>query len=139
MNMAWADRWLNKTFNQRDLEALRKMYHPNVRFSDVPLGIDVVGWDPVAGFLGSFFAPAAGSHPFIPSAYLGNEREGVVEWTWKGVMGELDLFSVGKATPGKHFSVRGNSVFRFDADGLVIEERDYWDLLTVQNQLRAAG
>ena len=137
MNMNWARRWLDQSFNQRDLEALRKLYHPQVRFADVPLGLNLEGWQPVSEFLGGFFAPAAGSHPFIPSAYLGSEREGVVEWTWEGVMGELDLFSIGKSTPGKKFSVRGNSVFRFDASGLVTEERDYWDLLTVQNQLRA--
>lgn len=138
MNMNWARRWLDQSFNQCDLQALRKLYHPEVRFADVPLALDLKGWGAVAGFLGGFFVPAAGSHPFHPSAYLGNEREGVVEWTWEGVMGELDLFGIGHPTPGKHFKVRGNSVFRFDAAGLVVEERDYWDLLTVQNQLRAA-
>jgi steroid delta-isomerase-like uncharacterized protein len=136
MNMAWADRWLEQNFNQRNLEGLRALYHPQVKFADVPLGLNVDGWSGVAEFLGGFFVPAAGTHRFIPTAYLGNEREGVVEWTWEGTMNELDLFSVGQPTPGKSFSVRGNSVFRFDGQGLIVEERDYWDLLTVQNQLR---
>lgn len=139
MNRAWADRWLEQSFNKKDLAALRALYHPKVKFADVPLGLNVEGWDGVSQFLGGFFVTAAGTHRFIPTAYLGNEREGVVEWTWEGTMNEQDLFSVGRATPGKSFSVRGNSVFRFDAAGLVTEERDYWDLLTVQNQLRAAG
>jgi len=139
MNMAWADRWLEQSFNQRDLEALRKLYDPQVRFADVPLGLDLNGWQPVSEFLGGFFVPAAGSHRFIPTAYLGNEREGVVEWTWEGEMAELDLFAVGRATPGKRFRVRGNSVFRFDTQGRATEERDYWDLATVQTQLRATS
>lgn len=139
MNMTWADRWLIQSFNKGDLEGLRRLYHPEVRFADMPLGLKLDGWDAVAGFLGGFFVPAAGQHPFFPTAYLGNESEGVVEWTWEGTMNELDLFGIGRATPGKRFTVRGNSVFRFGADGLVTEERDYWDLATVQNQLRAAA
>lgn len=138
MNMQWADRWLEQAFNTGNLAALQALYDPQVRFADVPLGLEVQGWDGVAQFLGGFFVPAAGKHRFIPKAYLGSEREGVVEWTWEGCMNEQDLFGIGKATPGRTFSVRGNSVFRFGPGGLIVEERDYWDLLTVQNQLRAA-
>lgn len=136
MNMEWADRWLEQSFNRQDLEALRALYHPEVRFADVPLHLESNGWEGVSQFLGGFFVPAAGRHRFIPKAYLGTRSEGVVEWVWEGTMGEQDLFQIGKATPGKTFSVRGNSVFRFGSDGRIVEERDYWDLLTVQNQLR---
>lgn len=137
MNMQWADRWLEQSFNRRDLAALQSLYDPDVTFADVPLGLNVRGWAGVAQFLGGFFVPAAGTHRFIPTAYLGTASEGVVEWTWEGRMNEQDLFGIGQATPGKAFSVRGNSVFRFGADGRIVEERDYWDLLTVQNQLRS--
>lgn len=136
MNMSWAKRWLIDTFNKADLAGLERMYHPKVQFADMPLGIRAEGWPGVRDFLGGFFVPGAGNHPFLPDAYLGTEREGVVEWTWNGTMGTLDLFQTGPGFEGKSFSVRGNSVFRFDANGLVIEERDYWDVATVLRQIK---
>ncbi len=138
MNAQWANRWLEQSFNRQDMEALRKLYHPDVHFQDVTLNIDSRGWAEVARFLGTFFTPAAGRHLFHLVAYLGNAKEGVVEWVWKGQMNKLDLFQVGRQTPGQTFSVRGNSVFRFNDAGLVIEERDYWDAATVRAQLLAS-
>lgn len=138
MNMDWARRWLNDSFNKADVAALQKLYHPKVKFADVPLGLDADGWDGgLRQFFEGFFAPEAGSHKFLPDTYIGNEREGVVEWTWHATMGEADLFQVGSSCKGKSFQVRGNSVFRFDASGKVVEERDYWDLATVLRQLKS--
>jgi steroid delta-isomerase-like uncharacterized protein len=136
MNMAWAKRWLLENFNPGNMAGLEQMYHPNVKFADVPLGIDADGWAGVKGFLGGFFVAGAGKHAFVPDAYLGNEREGVVEWTWTGTLDTLDLFQVGDGFQGKTFKVRGNSVFRFDAQGRIVEERDYLDLSTVLRQLK---
>jgi steroid delta-isomerase-like uncharacterized protein len=137
MNMEWARKWLNESFNKGDLAALERLYHPEVQFKDIPLGIDAAGWPGVKAFLGGFFEPSAGKHAFLPDAYLGNAREGVVEWTWHGTMGEADLFQLGMPVKGKSFKVRGNSVFRFDDAGRIVEERDYWDVATVVAQLKA--
>lgn len=136
MNMDWAHKWLEKTFNQRDMAGMEALYHPKVKFGDVPLGVDADGWNGgLKDFFAGFFDPASGTHQFFPEAYLGNEREGVCEWTWRGTMDDVDLFQLGKSVKGKTFTVRGNSVFRFDAAGKVTEERDYWDLSTVLRQL----
>jgi hypothetical protein len=136
MNMAWAKRWLLENFNPGNMAGLEQMYHPNVKFADIPLGVDAKGWAETKAFLGGFGAPGAGKHAFTPDAYLGNEREGVVEWTWNGKMDTLDLLQVGDGFQGKSFTVRGNSVFRFDAEGRVVEERDYWDVATVVRQIK---
>ena len=136
MNMAWAKRWLLENFNTGNMSGLEQMYHPNVKFADVPLAIDANDWEGVKGFLGGFGAPGAGKHAFVPDTYLGTEREGVVEWTWTGTMGTLDLFQCGDGFQGKSFKVRGNSVFRFDAQGRIVEERDYWDVSTVLRQIK---
>lgn len=137
MNMDWANQWLEQSFNRRDTAALKALYHPNVKFADVPLGVEAEGWDGgLSAFFAGFFDPAAGTHRFVPSAYLGTTTEGVCEWTWHGTMGDADLFQLGRSVKGKTFSVRGNSVFRFDSAGKVIEERDYWCLATVLRQLQ---
>ncbi|MEA2624757.1 MAG: hypothetical protein QOD06_802 [Candidatus Binatota bacterium] len=135
MNMAWAKKWMLDNFNERDLDGISKLYHPKVRFEDVPLGVRADGIEGVREFLGGFFQPSSGKHAFNPDAYLGNEREGVVEWTWTATLGEADLFGTGSSPKGKSFEIRGNSVFRFDAAGLVVEERDYWDVASVLKQI----
>lgn len=137
MNLDWAKTWLNDRFNQKDMEGLLELYSPSVKFEDVPLGVKADGHEGVRGFLGAFFDPKAGDHKFLPDAYLGDRKGGVVEWTWVATMGEADLFNLGRSTKGKELRVRGNSVFQFDDAGKVIEERDYWDLATALRQLGA--
>ena len=139
MNLEWAKNWLENCFNKGNLAALGTLYSPAVRFEDVTLGVKAEGIDGVRGFLGAFVDPSAGRHQFRPETYVGDARGGVVEWTWEGTLGTRDLFNVGSSAPGKTFRVRGNSVFRFDRDGRVVEERDYWDLATVLRQIGAIG
>ena len=136
MHIAWAEQWLLEAFNKADLAALERLYHPRVQFADVPLGVAADGWPGLRDFFCAFLIPAAGQHRFLPDTYLGRARDGVVEWTWRGTLGDSDLFQLGVPCKGKRFEVKGNSVFRFDPDGLVIEERDYWDLATVLRQIQ---
>jgi len=134
MNMAWAKKWLNDHFNKKDVEGLMKLYAENLVFEDIPLEVKT-DKDGLRGFFGGFLDPGAGDHKFLPETYEGDEKGGVVEWTWVATMGENDILGVGKPVKGKQLRVRGNSVFRFDAKGLVIEERDYWCLAQARKQL----
>ena len=136
MNFEWARTWLEKTFNQGDMEAFGKLYARDVKFEDVPLGVRADDLEGTKSFLSAFTNPDAGTHRFYPEAYLGDASGGVVEWTWEGTMGKLDPFGVGKPVEGKKFRCRGNSVFRFGDDGKIVEERDYWDLATILKQLK---
>ena len=43
----------------------------------------------------------------------------------------------GVAATGRRFSFRSVSVGRFSSDGLVAEQRDYWDLMTFLGQIGA--
>lgn len=134
MNMAWAKKWLDENFNKRNVEGLMALYSDALVFEDIPLEVKT-DKNGLRGFFGTFLAPEAGDQKFLPESYSGDEKGGVVEWTWVGTMGDTDLFGLGRSVKGKKLRVRGNSVFRFDAKGLVIEERDYWCLATARKQV----
>jgi steroid delta-isomerase-like uncharacterized protein len=137
MNLDWAKRWLEEHFNRQDVAGIRALYADVLRFEDVVFGHKTDTGDGVAEFFSGFFDPASGTHRFRPSAYHGDERGGVVEWTWEGTLGETDLFGTGRPMPGKTFRVRGDSILRFDGAGRIVEQHDYWDLATVLRQLGA--
>ena len=135
MNLEWARHWLEECFNRRDVAAIRKLYADVVRFEDVVFDHETNTGDGVVEFFAGFFDPAAGTHRFHPSAYVGDSGGGVVEWTWEGTLGEIDLFDLGRPMPGKSFRVRGDSVLHFDSEGRIFEQRNYWDFATVLREL----
>lgn len=130
MNLAWAQDWLKEY--EEGFTHMRTFYAERFEFEDVPTGARASTFDEVEQFLNAFLE-GGGEQEFTATAYRGDARSGVVEWTWHGRHG-ADVEGIPLA--GKQTEVDGCSVFVFDDEGRIAGERDFWDLATM---LRQAG
>lgn len=87
-------------------------YHPDARFKD-PFN-EVRGTDAIMRIFDHMFATTEAPR-FIMHEQVQQGQQAFVTWTFK--------FGL----KGTQFSVVGASHLKFDADGLLIEHRDYWD------------
>ena len=118
---------------QKELEQLLACMSFDVCYEDVPTGMVFDGHEGVADMAAAAHAWSTDLSVRVTSRLTDGTRfcfESENAGTNTGDMGAL------RAT-GKRFAFRGVSVGRFGSDGLVTEQRDYWDLMTFLGQIGA--
>ena len=115
------------------LEALLACMSFDICYEDIPTGLVFDGHEGVADMVAAAHAWSNDLTIRVVSRQtdgtnfaLESENTG----THTGDMGAL-------AATGKSFAFRGVSIGQFGSDGLVVEHRDYWDLMSVLGQIGA--
>jgi len=109
----WGDTW-QRAWPEKDQGAVGALYHPNVVYRAEPFRAPLRGMEEV----GAYFAQVFGEEDDI-SAWFGEpvveDQRASIEW-WATLLEE-----------GVEITLVGTSTLRFDAAGLVIEQRDTWN------------
>ncbi|MBV7247489.1 MULTISPECIES: ester cyclase [Streptomyces] len=103
---------------------------------DVPLDSVWSGRAELEAGVRSWLAAIPETRMAVRSVFA-DDRSGVCEWTMSGTLeGVLDGLpeQLAALAKGKHFTMRGATVYRFSADGRIQEESLYWDLAGVLGQ-----
>jgi ketosteroid isomerase-like protein len=109
----WAAVW-KSAWEARDTDAIVALYHPNVVFSTQPFRTPYLGNSGVREFVSGAFAEEEGPRVWVGQPVVEGNRA-TVEW-WAAL-----------TENGVETTLAGTSVLRFDADGLVVEQRDAWN------------
>jgi hypothetical protein len=106
----WADTW-ERGWTEQDLEAILALYAPDTSWSQSPFR------DPETprGYLERVFAEEESAQCSFGEPLVDGDRA-AVPWT-----GDTRLEGGGAER------LAGVSLLRFDADGLVVEQRDFWN------------
>jgi ketosteroid isomerase-like protein len=106
----WADTW-ERGWTEQDLEAILALYAPDASWSQSPFR------DPETprGYLERVFAEEESAQCSFGEPLVDGDRA-AVPWT-----GDTRLEGGGAER------LAGVSLLRFDADGLVVEQRDFWN------------
>jgi SnoaL-like domain len=105
----WADAW-QRGWPAQDADAIGALYADGARWQQHPFR------EPEAGYLARVFAEEASAVCEFGRPIVDGEQA-AVPWTASTVLAD-----------GGTEELAGVSVLRFDADGLVLEERDYWNM-----------
>jgi ketosteroid isomerase-like protein len=106
---AWVATWL-RAWPNRDVEAIAAMYADDARYASHPFRAPETAR--------SYVSRAFGEESFV-EAWFG---EPVVA----GERAAVEYWAILEAA-GAELTIAGAAVLRFDADGRVVEHRDYWD------------
>ncbi|HEY7463875.1 MAG TPA: nuclear transport factor 2 family protein [Candidatus Limnocylindria bacterium] len=109
----WADVW-KRAWEARDSEAIVELYHPDVVFSTQPFRTPYLRRAGVREYVSQAFAEEQGPQVWVGQPIVEGQRA-AIEW-WAAV-----------TENGQEITLAGTSVLRFDADGLVVEQRDAWN------------
>jgi hypothetical protein len=109
----WADVW-KRAWEARDSEAIVELYHPDVVFSTQPFRTPYLRRAGVREYVSQAFAEEQGPRVWVGQPIVEGQRA-AIEW-WAAV-----------TENGQEITLAGTSVLRFDADGLVVEQRDAWN------------
>jgi steroid delta-isomerase-like uncharacterized protein len=120
------DVWISKDLSQLDL-----IFAEDAVFVDVAEGASYEGLAAIKAGLTDDFSAVPDVTVEIHSTFATEDR-GALEWTWSGTQTE-DYPGLIPAT-GKHFSVRGVSVFEF-REGKKKRQLDYYDAAGFLKQL----
>lgn len=123
------DLWL-VAFNARDAESAAWLYAVDAVNTQFAAGPAVVGRERMLAEFREFFI----AFPDITTTPVGRYSDSdwsIVEWigtgTWKGAF-------LGRAPTGRSYTLRGCGFFRVK-DGLIQEQRGYWDRATWFGQI----
>jgi hypothetical protein len=106
----WAETW-ERGWNERDAEAILALYAPSARWSQAPFGPD----ETPRGYLERVFTEEVSAEASFEQPLVDGDRAAIV---WRGDT---------KLADGGEEHLAGVSVLRFDDDGLVVEQRDFWN------------
>lgn len=109
----WADVW-KSAWEAQDTEAIVALYHPDAAFSTQPFRTPYAGRSGVREYVTHEFAEEESVRVRVGKPVVDGDRA-AIEW-WAA------LTENGVAT-----TLAGTSVLRFDAAGLVVEQRDTWN------------
>jgi ketosteroid isomerase-like protein len=109
----WADVW-KSAWEARDTEAIVALYHPDVVFSTQPFRTPYLRRAGVRDYVSQAFAEEQAPRVWVGDPVVDGNRA-AIEW-WAAV-----------TESGTETTLAGTSVLRFDADGLVEEQRDSWN------------
>jgi hypothetical protein len=109
----WADVW-KRAWEARDTEAIVELYHPDVVFSTQPFRTPHLRRAGVREYVSQAFAEEQEPRVWIGQPVVEGQRA-AIEW-WAAV-----------TENGEEVTLAGTSVLRFDAHGLVVEQRDAWN------------
>ena len=105
----WHDGW-----EAQDTEAIVALYAPDVLFSTQAFRVPYKGRDGVRTYVAQAFEEERGPRVWIGAPIVAGDRA-AIEW-WAAVVENDD-----------EITLAGVSVLRFDAQGLVTEQRDSWN------------
>jgi ketosteroid isomerase-like protein len=109
----WADVWKDG-WEAKDTEAVVALYHPDVVFSTQPFRTPYRGRAGVREYVSHAFDEEEGPRVWVGEPVTDGSRA-AIEW-WAAL-----------TENGIETTLAGTSVLRFDADGLVVEQRDTWN------------
>ncbi len=116
-------------WNQKDIEALQKLYEEHTTFFD-PLLNDNIAGKTILGYAQGIY-DAFPDLEFVVTGITTSDNMAMVEWVQKGTnTGEI----MQKPATGRYIEIPAVSVIRFDGDTFV-SQRDYWDLKKLQVDL----
>jgi ketosteroid isomerase-like protein len=111
----WAATW-QRAWEARDTDAILPLYAPGTVFSSEPFRAPFRGSDGVREYVGGAFAEEAAPRVWVGTPVVDEDgRRAAVEW-WAAL-----------TENGAQVTLAGTSVLRFDAAGLVTEQRDSWN------------
>jgi steroid delta-isomerase-like uncharacterized protein len=132
MNLKWAQYWISLFGDKTD--ELMSLYSPTFEFEDINLGIKINNdLTALRGFFSGFQNPdpSKSYNHFDVFHYVGDEKLGAFQWTWKAKhAGDF----LGVPAAGKLTETRGLTVMGWD-NGKIILERSIWDVAPVMRQL----
>jgi ketosteroid isomerase-like protein len=109
----WAETW-EAGWRTHDLDAVVALYAPDCVYRSHPFRPPNQGRAGAVAYLSRAFATEEGPDPHFTVVAVEGDRA-AVEW-WCGATDE-----------GSPVTLAGASMVRFDADGLVVQEHDYWN------------
>ena len=109
----WRDTW-ERRWPARDLEAIIGLYHPDVIYASEPLRAPFRGVGELRGYLSGAFAEEDEIRAWFAEPVVQGDQASI-EWWATLIEGGVETTLVGTST------------LRFDADGLVLEQRDTWN------------
>lgn len=109
----WADVW-QRAWEARDTEAIVALYHSDVVFSTQPFRTPYLRQSGVREYVSQAFGEEAAVRVWVGEPLVDAERA-AIEW-WAAL-----------TENGVETTLAGTSVLRFDADRLVVEQRDTWN------------
>lgn len=110
----WADTW-QRSWEALEAEPVVALYAPAARFTSQPFRAVDEGRDGVREYVTAAFAEEAEVHARFAPPVVDGDRA-TVEW-WAELLED-----------GEPVTLAGTSSLRFDAEGLVLEQRDTWNL-----------
>jgi steroid delta-isomerase-like uncharacterized protein len=114
-----------------ELRTLRTFYSEDVRYDDVPTAASFVGHDGIRQMC-ELAHRWASDLEFIVLTQLVDGAMFAMETESRGTN---DSPLGGLPATGRTFMLKGVSMGRFDAHGLICEQRDYWDLGSFLGQI----
>jgi hypothetical protein len=109
----WAETW-QRAWEAQDVEAIVALYHPDVTFSTQAFREPYLRRTGVREYVSQAFAEEDEVRAWVGEPVVGDDRA-AIEW-WATLREN-----------GAEITLAGTSVLRFDADGLVVEQRDTWN------------
>jgi ketosteroid isomerase-like protein len=109
----WAETW-ERAWPRRDVEAIAALYADDVLYRALVFREPERGLEGVRGYLSREFGLESDVECRFGEPVAAGDRA-AVEW-WASWVEE-----------GKAVTLAGTTMLRFDADGLVVDHRDYWN------------
>lgn len=132
MNLKWAQYWIGLFGDKTD--ELMSLYSPEFEFEDINFGLEI---NNDLGALRQFFSafsnadPAKSYNYFDVFHYVGDDKLGSFQWTWRARhAGDF----LGIPAAGKETETRGLTVMGW-RQGKIVLERSIWDAAPVMRQL----
>jgi ketosteroid isomerase-like protein len=110
----WAETW-QRAWEALDVDAIVALYHPDATFSSQPFRTVHRGRDGVREYVARAFGEERDVQAWFGTPIVDGDRA-AVEW-WAALVDE-----------GREVTLAGTSVLRFDAGGLVLDQRDTWNV-----------
>ena len=110
----WATTW-RRAWEALDLESIVALYAPAAAFSSQPFRDVYRGRDGVREYVSGAFADESEVRAWFGEPIVEGDRASI---EWWAALREAD----------EEVTLAGTSVLRFDADGLVTDQRDTWNL-----------
>jgi steroid delta-isomerase-like uncharacterized protein len=130
-NLAAARRIMQEAWNEGRLAVIDELCAADCVDHDLSRHRDIQGRDGSKQRIGRWRAAVPDMRVTVEDAFASGD-EVVVRWTARGThAGEL----LGVAPTGKVLEVSGMAIYRFDAEGRIVETWDHWDYLGFMQQL----
>ena len=110
----WAETW-QRAWEALDADAVVALYAPDAVVTTQPFRESERGIDAIRGYIAGAFAEETAVRAWVGTPMVDGDRASV-EW-WAAL-----------TEAGEDVSLAGTSTLRFDANGLVTEQRDSWNL-----------